>query len=459
MRRAIEPQAKSFVVIVKIVSGVRNVLNYLWNGAAAAALVLTPAGAHAAGQAGPSAIVASQSAAGAVEAFYAARRNAPLWFDGGREGAAARELVSILRRAPIDGLASGPQLAARIEQAIAVARSGDRRAIADAERLMSSAWVLYVQALRAPIPGMIYGDPGMPSVAPQASIILRDTGRAASLSAYLASVSAVNPTYAALRAAAYAEVQAGAAQPSARLLANLERARAIPADGRFVLVDAASQRLTMYEHGRPVDSMKVIVGKPKYATPMIASMIHYATLNPYWHVPDHLVREMIAANVVKKGVSYLKAQGYQVVSAYAADAEILPPASVDWKAVAAGKAMVKVRQLPGAANSLGAVKFPFANGEGIYLHDTPEKALFDKDQRTLSNGCIRLEDAQRFSRWLADGELHASGPAPEQTVRLARSVPIYVTYLTATPADGALSFREDVYGRDGQMQAKTVALR
>jgi len=435
------------------------VLNYLWNGAAAAALMLVPAGAHAAGVGAPSAMAASQGAAGAIEAFYAARRNAPLWFEGGRESVAARELVEILRRAPIDGLASGPQLAGRIEQTIAAARSGDRQAIAAAERMMSSAWVLYVQALRAPTEGMIYGDPGMPSASPQASIILRDTARAESLSAYLASVSAVNPTYAALRAAAYAELKAGAAQPSARLLANLERARAIPSDGRFVLVDAASQRLTMYEHGRPVDSMKVIVGKPKYATPMIASMIHYATLNPYWHVPDHLVRELIAANVVKKGLSYLKTQGYQVVSAYGDDAEILPPSSVDWKAVAAGKAMVKVRQLPGASNSLGAVKFPFANGEGIYLHDTPEKELFDQDQRTLSNGCIRLEDAQRFSRWLAGGELHASGSAPEQYIRLAKSVPIYVTYLTATPSGGSLSFREDVYGRDVQAQAKTAALR
>ena len=434
-------------------------LNYLWNGAAAAALMLVPAGAHAAGNGAPSAMAASQGTAGAIEAFYAARRNAPLWFEGGRESVAARELVEILRRAPIDGLASGPQLAGRIEQTIAAARSGDRQAIAAAERMMSSAWVLYVQALRAPTEGMIYGDPGMPSASPQASIILRDTARAESLSAYLASVSAVNPTYAALRAAAYAELKAGAAQPSARLLANLERARAIPSDGRFVLVDAASQRLTMYEHGRPVDSMKVIVGKPKYATPMIASMIHYATLNPYWHVPDHLVRELIAANVVKKGVSYLKTQGYQVVSAYGDDAEILPPSSVDWKAVAAGKAMVKVRQLPGASNSLGAVKFPFANGEGIYLHDTPEKELFDQDQRTLSNGCIRLEDAQRFSRWLAGAVLHASGSAPEQYIRLAKSVPIYVTYLTATPSGGSLSFREDVYGRDVQAQAKTAALR
>ena len=431
-------------------------LNYLWNGAAIASLMLAPAGARAAGPGSPSAIAASQSAAGAIEAFYAVRRNAPLWLEGKSEGAAARELIEILRRAPIDGLSSGPQLAARIEQAIGVARSGDRQAIANAERLMSAAWVVYVQTLRKPTAGMIYGDPGLPSAAPQAAIILRDAARAPSLGAYLEQVAAVNPIYAALRRAALAD-GAGAA-PTAVLRANLDRARAIPATGRFVLVDAAAQRLWMYDDGRVSGSMKVIVGKPQYATPMIASVIHYATLNPYWHVPDHLVREIVAANVLKQGTGYLKARGYQVMADYSDQAEVLPPSSIDWKAVAAGKATAKIRQLPGPANSMGQVKFSFPNNEGIYLHDTPDKALFDEARRTLSNGCVRLEDAPRLARWLMGSDPRAAGSSPEQHVRLPKSVPIYITYLTATPAGEALDFVDDVYGRDRPAEARTAAL-
>jgi murein L,D-transpeptidase YcbB/YkuD len=242
------------------------------------------------------------------------------------------------------------------------------------------------------------------------------------------------------------------------LLANLERARAIPAEGRFILVDAAAQRLWMYEDGRVADSMKVIVGKPKYATPMIASMIHYATLNPYWHVPDHLVRELVAANVVKQGTSYLKARGYEVVTDYSASAQVLSPSSVDWKAVAAGTAMVKIRQLPGATNSMGTIKFPFANGEGIYLHDTPDKDLFNQAQRTLSNGCVRLEDAARLERWLLGGAMPAAVAAPEQHIRLPRGVPVYITYLTATPSGASLSYVDDIYGRDQLAFTKTAAL-
>ena len=148
--------------------------------------------------------------------------------------------------------------------------------------------------------------------------------------------------------------------------------------------------------------MKVIVGdkeKLGLPTPMIASVIWYATFNPYWHVPDHLVRKTLAPHVVNDGEKYLKANGYEVVSDWAAT-EILPASSVDWKAAAAGTVHVKIRQLPGPTNSMGKLKFNFANPEGIYLHDTPTKSKFALSNRALSNGCIRLEDAQRLGRWL-----------------------------------------------------------
>ena len=429
-------------------------LKSFWNGVALGSLMLVPVSAQAAIAGSPVAVTASQGAAGAIDRFYQARDNAPMWFEGQREGAAAVELVGLLRRAALDGLASGPRIAGQIEQAIDTARA-DPRAIAAAERMMSGALVIYVQALRAPTPGMIYGDPGMPAAAPQASIILRDAALAPSLAAYLASIAHVNPTYAALRHAA----ASGGGEPSPVLRANLERARAIPAEGRFIMVDAATARLYMYEDGRVMDSMKVIVGKPQYATPMIASRIHYATVNPYWHVPDHLVREMVAPNVVKQGTNYLTARGYEVVSEYSEHAQVLSPSSVDWKAVAAGQATAKIRQLPGATNSMGRVKFSFANGEGIYLHDTPDKALFAQEQRTLSNGCVRLEDAPKLARWLMGSDPSALSARPEQHVRLPMAVPIYITYLTAKPTGETMSYVADVYGRDSQKLAKTAVLK
>ena len=202
----------------------------------------------------------------------------------------------------------------------------------------------------------------------------------------------------------------------------------IPSQGRYILVDAASARLYMMEDGQVKDSMKVIVGKPDSPTPALKDVINYETVNPYWHVTPDLTRTLIAANVLKLGTSYLTQHGYQVVSAYSADAQIIPPETVDWKAVAAGTQQILVRQLPGPANSLGHYKFDLPHGDGIYLHDTPKKELFAQDDRSLSHGCVRLEDAERLARWLL-GKDPPSAPTPEQNVLLPKPVPITISYL------------------------------
>ncbi len=382
----------------------------------------------------------------AVARFYGARQNGPLWFRPGSGGEAAVQLARILRRADLDGLTTGPQLASKVEDAIVQARSGDKVKIAAAERLLSAAWVFYVQKLSAPTAGMIFGY--QPARLPNPDRILYEAAAAPSLSQHLQSVSGVNPIYAQLREAAYREARTGGVGPDPRLLANMERARSIPAKGRFVLVDAASQRLWMYENGQPVDSMKVVVGTLETPTPMIASMIHYATLNPYWNVPESLIRKTVAANAVKKGLPYLKAHGYQVLSDWGPNPTVIPASEIDWKAVAAGEKTVRVRQLPGSDNAMGKVKFTFPNAENIYLHDTPSKELFDKSPRTFSNGCIRLEDADRFGRWLLGEEPVATSSEPEQFVKLPQGVPVYVTYLTALPSEGRILFADDIYGRD-----------
>lgn len=202
----------------------------------------------------------------------------------------------------------------------------------------------------------------------------------------------------------------------------------IPIHGRYVLVDANSARLYMINDGRVQDTMRVIVGKPETPTPELKSVLNYETLNPYWHVPADLTQTLVAARVLKEGPSYLTVHGYEVVSAFAADAQVLSPESVDWKTVAAGNAKVYVRQRPGPANSLGHFKFDLPNSDGIYLHDTPKKELFAQDERNLSHGCVRLEDAQRLARWLL-GKDPPAASAPEENIPLPTPVPIKISYL------------------------------
>ncbi|HET9426893.1 MAG TPA: L,D-transpeptidase family protein [Allosphingosinicella sp.] len=243
----------------------------------------------------------------------------------------------------------------------------------------------------------------------------------------------------------------GASHYERLIEANLERARALPAppaQGRYLLVDAAAAQLWMYEDGRPVDSMRVIVGKPTEQTPMLAAYVRYAVVNPYWNVPVDLVQRRIAPNVLDQGLGYLRDRGYEVLSSWRVDAEPIDPTTVDWRAVADGRTEVRVRQLPGPGNMMGDVKFMMSDELGIYLHDTPDRDLFGAADRQLSSGCVRLEDANRLSRWLIGTEPRSASAAPEQRVNLPEPVPVFITYLTVAPSERGLVFRDDVYGRD-----------
>jgi murein L,D-transpeptidase YcbB/YkuD len=428
-------------------------------GAACAALniLCTPATAAATPQLPPLQQSVAPSVDEAVSQFYASRQGAPLWLRPG-DSNAARELIGVLQRASLDGMPSGPTLAAEAQSLMSRAEAGDPEALTKADRLLSTAWVVYVQALQRPPAGMAYADGW---VAPRQDVpydILARSVAAQSLGGYVRTVSSVNPLYSQLRDAAWEQMQSTGTQPDARVLASLDSVRDMPFQKRYIMVDTAGARLYMIDDGRVADSMKVIVGKADAATqtPMLASTIYYATLNPYWHVSGDLVRTLIAKNVLDQGVSYLKSHGYQVMPADGSD-ELLDPSKVDWRAVAEGRQTVRVRQLPGPGNSMGRMKFGFPNASDIYLHDTPSKTLFASEDRNLSHGCIRLEDAERLGRWLLGRDPQTESTAPEQHALLPSPVPIYVTYLTAQVNGDQLSFVDDIYGRDMQPPLAQVA--
>jgi murein L,D-transpeptidase YcbB/YkuD len=296
---------------------------------------------------------------------------------------------------------------------------------------------------------MIYAYPTLRPQGTRTDQILLTAAAAPSLTQYLTTTANLNPIYSQIRDAAWADAQAtGNLTPDPRLLLNLDRARAIPSRGRFMIVDSATQQLTLYENGQPVDLMKVIVGTKELATPLIASVMYYVTFNPYWHAPDHLVRKTIAPTVLRQGMPYLKLRGYHVVDDWTETAKEIDHSSIDWKAAAAGTLHLLIRQDPGRLNSMGNLKFPFANSEGIYLHDTPVKTPFAKDQRDLSNGCVRLEDAQRLGRWLLGHDPVAPGSDPEMAVQIPQGVPIVLTYLTAQVRDGKVTYLPDIYAWD-----------
>jgi murein L,D-transpeptidase YcbB/YkuD len=242
------------------------------------------------------------------------------------------------------------------------------------------------------------------------------------------------------------------------IIINMERAKRLPApeeQSKYVVVDAGDARLSMWQNGRKVDEMKVVVGKAESATPMMAAYIKYADVNPYWNVPPDLVRNLIGPRIVAQGVSYLTDREYQVMTDYSEDAKILDPNDVDWRAVVAGTEDVRLRRLPSPANSMGMMKFMLPNYFGIYLHDSPEKEHFTKNELWISNGCVRLEDYKRLARFLFDGSVpQGKDPKVEQHVDLPQPIPVYMTYLTVQPTAAGVQFYEDHYGRDAHLMER-----
>ena len=390
-----------------------------------------------------------------VELYYFQHGEAPIWFRSDATRAAAQRLSAILRRSPIDGFTAGPALAAQVDAAIASAVPGNVAATRAAELTLSKAWVAFMQHLRTPPQGMVYGYDLLRPHHRVDKILLTTAAGGDNLAATIDRLADVNSIYRSLREAALAS---GMTQADAALLSNLERARVLPASGRFAVVDSGSAMLTMFENGQPVDRMRVVVGTSQTPTPMIASIIHYAVLNPYWEVPPSLTQRIVAPGVLRGGQAYINRNGYEVMSDWTVNATVVPNSQVNWAALARNAGNVRVRQRPGPLNSLAGMKLPFPSGQDIFLHDTLDRSKFALANRHLSNGCVRLEDAQRFLRWL-----HGSTPAPtskdpDVLVKLPQGVPIYLTYLTQEAgSDGRLAARSDPYGWDGRPDRQLAA--
>lgn len=401
-----------------------------------------------------------------LKAVYAMRGFAPVWIDAVGPTPAAHVLVARLARARDDGLDPAEYDAAGLAHALRHARTQGQ--LADLDLRLSRAYGRYAVDLREPPASAVLAatDPDVRRARLDPAAALRRAISAPSLLAHIQNLTPTNPVYAGLRAALIAH-RAGRprdAPPDAyeqALILNLARARALPpeADSRFVLVDAGSAQLWLYENGRIAATMPVAVGTVKDPTPLMAGVIRYAAYHPYWYVPPDLARETYAPIALRAGPAAITADGLEVLSDWTDNAVVVDPATVDWQAVADGRQTVRLRQRPGPDNMMGQVKLMLPNGFGVYLHDTPNHSVFERAARNFSHGCVRLADARALARRLGAPPPTDDPGAPEERVDLPRPTPVYITYFTALPDHGRIAFVPDVYGRDRLLLAELEAGR
>lgn len=246
----------------------------------------------------------------------------------------------------------------------------------------------------------------------------------------------------------------------ARILNNLERLRWLPRDlgKRHVFVNQAAFELQVIEDRRPVWTSRVIVGKPHTQTVVFHDQMEMIVFNPSWGVPPSIVANEYLPKL-RNDPGYLDRIGFRVVDSRG---RIVPSGTVNWAAYGS-KVPFGIQQPPGRDNALGDVKFLFPNSHNIYMHDTPNRNLFEKDVRAFSHGCVRVENPRDFAAILLGWdreriEAHIATPKSE-TVRLERRIPVHLTYFTAWPDDtGKIRYFNDIYGRDKAMDNARAGL-
>ena len=231
-----------------------------------------------------------------------------------------------------------------------------------------------------------------------------------------------------------------------QILVNMERARWMPQekDTNYIMVNIPEYKMHVYDSGKLMFDMNVIVGKSTNSTVIFNGNLKYIVFSPYWNVPVSIVQKEIVP-AMKKDKNYLIKTNMEITGT--------------------SNGLPVIRQKPGANNSLGLVKFLFPNSYDIYFHDTPNRELFNVSSRSFSHGCIRIGEPKKFAQYLLradtatiwksnviDSSMHLQ---KERWVTLKKTIPVFIVYFTAwVDKNGLLNFRKDIYRHDERMSQK-----
>jgi L,D-transpeptidase YcbB len=378
---------------------------------------------------------------GLLRRFYSGHGFQPVWTN---RQAQANSLVNAVLRAGDHGL--GPELFhANLLRQTAILPPLDR------ELLLSDAFLTYADALaHGAIPVDRRTDDEALTPEPIDVAAALDTAiRSPDPAATIEGLAPTTPTYRMLRQALQSyrsSTPAGDKDTTNRLRAievNLERERWLPRElpAERVWVNVADARLVLYRADRPVFSTRVIVGQDNEPnqSPEFSTIIDGVLFNPPWNIPESITTE-----------------------------EILPKMSHDPNYLTRHNMVLRpeggLQQLPGPGSGLGQIKFEMENRFDVYLHDTPSKNLFSRDNRRISHGCIRVQNSRELAALLMQQPIGAINRAiaTGSTNRsdLPEPVPVFVVYQTAfVSADDTLQFRPDVYNRDAEIWSHLHTVR
>jgi murein L,D-transpeptidase YcbB/YkuD len=245
-----------------------------------------------------------------------------------------------------------------------------------------------------------------------------------------------------------------------QLLINMERCKWVPVKqaGDYLVVNIPAFKLYVYQSDSLAWSCDVVVGKTLETSNTIIfnDSLEYIVFSPYWNVPISIINNDLLPTLKKKS-NYLQRLNMEVVDNAG---KKIKASSIQWKNYSNNFPYI-IRQKPGNKNSLGLVKFIFPNKYDIYLHDTPQKYLFNENIRGFSHGCIRIEKPFELAKFLLkDNKIYTDerirtlmNSGKQKFVKLKTKVPVFIAYFTAwVDSEGVLNFRDDIYHHDEKMR-------
>lgn len=244
------------------------------------------------------------------------------------------------------------------------------------------------------------------------------------------------------------------------LALNIQRLRLLPGKpDTGIMVNIPDYSLVYWLNGNQALASRVIVGRPERKTPMMSSALNNVVLNPPWNVPPTLARNDILPKL-RNDPGYLERHNYKVLRGWSSNAEVINPWMVDWSSISPSNLPFRFQQAPGPTNSLGRYKFNMPSSDAIYLHDTPNHNLFQRNARALSSGCVRVNKASDLANMLLQdagwNDARISSTLKQGNTRyvnIRQSIPVNLYYLTAfVGEDGKTQYRTDIYNYDQSAQ-------
>jgi murein L,D-transpeptidase YcbB/YkuD len=395
--------------------------------------------------------------------FYALRNNATFWNDDEHLRATADSLITIINQAHRFGLLPQDYHKDEIETLIKDTVSSDRLSRLDV--LLTDSYLTLRRHLRS---GRL--DPrtlqrsDLSAVVDRSSIAALQNTHSSSIAIQFTLLEPQRDSYKNLKEALQAFDLLGREDSIQRKRAekislNMERWRWQKQwPDRYVYVNIPAFILRVMENDSLWLQSKVIVGKRATPTPVLESVIKSFVIYPYWHVPYSIsTKEILPA--VQADRNYLSKNNFEVLNRRG---EVVNPDTIQWNFYNAGFFPFTFRQREGSENSMGIIKFNFANNNGVYLHDTNSKRLYQRANRDLSHGCVRVSEAVALAHYLVrEDDIYVSPEDLDQyltfqqrlKIDLRKPISLKLEYFTAEVQNGVTLFYDDIYKKDSIMMA------